>query len=246
MALPTLLPSLAHQGTGCSQRHRRTFPIQQLAAGHGQNQGLDLPCLNLETRHWLTPPWEDDKRISPEEWGTEGTNQLGYCHTHTQPCAAHTKAQPSLPFTLCSANSRGKFLVSCLPALCRIADRYTVGSLHQAGHTDPKYPWKCWKLPPLGGQHLSSLPTWSRRIWQTSGVKWRRAARDLLRILRRLYCTVSRAFCSAASDSGLGCLEEACGLRCTRGVTLDGRESPFFVCRERKERVLNTGMIILH
>lgn len=46
-------------------------------------------------------------------------------------------------------DSQGKFLFSCLPALCRIADRYTVGSLYQAGHTDPEYPWKCWKLPPL-------------------------------------------------------------------------------------------------
>lgn len=69
-------------------------------------------------------------------------------------------------------------------------------------------------------------------------MKWRSAARDLLRIFKRLYCTISSAFCSAASDSGLGCLEEAWGLRCTRGVTLDGRESPFFVCREKRLRYI--------
>lgn len=106
--------------------------------------------------------------------------------------------------------------------------------------------WNAGNCPPFRKQHLSSFSTWSRRIWQTSGVKWRRAARDLLRIFKRLYCTVSSAFCSAASDSGLGCLEEAWGLRCTRGVTLDGRESPFFVCGERKKKILNTGTIILH
>lgn len=127
---------------------------------------------------------------------------------------------------------QGKFLVSCLPALCRRADRYTVGSLYQAGHR-PRIFLKMLETAPFGE------PTWSRRIWQTSGVKWRRAARDLLRILRRLYCTVSRAFCSAASDSGLGCLEEAWGFRCTRGVMLDGRESPFFVWGDRKGKVLN-------
>lgn len=79
IALLSQLPSLAHQSTGCTQRHRRTFPTQQLAAGHCQNQGLNLPFLNLETRYWVTPPWEDDKRIFPVEWYTEGTTQLGYC-----------------------------------------------------------------------------------------------------------------------------------------------------------------------
>ena len=50
--------------------------------------------------------------------------------------------------------------------------------------------------------------TWSNRIWQTSGVKWRRAARVLLRILRSPYWTVCKARCSEASVSAVGCLEE--------------------------------------
>lgn len=83
------------------------------------------------------------------------------------------------------------------------------------------------------------VSTWSSRIWQTSGVKWRRAARVLLRILRRPYWTVCKARCSEASASATGCLEEqpdgvatvvvavvVAGL-CTRGVTAEGRPSPF-------------------
>lgn len=62
-----------------------------------------------------------------------------------------------------------------------------------------------------------------------SGVKWRKAARDLLRIFRRLYCTVRSAFCSAASVSEIGGLVEAWGARWTRGMTAEGRDSPFLV-----------------
>lgn len=62
-----------------------------------------------------------------------------------------------------------------------------------------------------------------------SGVKWRRAARDLLRIFKRLYCTVRSAFCSAASVSALGGLAEACGARWARGMTAEGSDSPFLV-----------------
>lgn len=65
--------------------------------------------------------------------------------------------------------------------------------------------------------------TWSNRIWQTSGVKWRRAARVLLRILRRPYWTVCKARCSEASVSATGCLEEQPDGVAKMVVAVDGR-----------------------
>lgn len=62
--------------------------------------------------------------------------------------------------------------------------------------------------------------TWSSRIWQTSGVKWRRAAKVLLRILRRPYWTTCKARCSEASVSAVGCLEEEEG---AAGAAVGGR-----------------------
>lgn len=62
-----------------------------------------------------------------------------------------------------------------------------------------------------------------------SGVKWRKAARDLLRIFRSVYCTMRTALCSAASVSGLGGFMEACDARWTRDMTVEGRDSPFLV-----------------
>lgn len=39
-------------------------------------------------------------------------------------------------------------------------------------------------------------------------------------------------------------MEEVWGLRCTRGVTLDGRESPFFVCREKCLRYIHDSFAL--
>lgn len=65
--------------------------------------------------------------------------------------------------------------------------------------------------------------TWSNSIWQTSGVKWRRAARVLLRILRSPYWTVCKACCSEASVSVIGCLEEQPDGAPRTVVMVDGR-----------------------
>lgn len=67
-------------------------------------------------------------------------------------------------------------------------------------------PDSSWRRAGCG--RAGAAGTWSRRIWQTSGVKWRRAARVLLRILRSPYWTVRKARCSEASASALGCLVE--------------------------------------
>lgn len=75
---------------------------------------------------------------------------------------------------------------------------------------------------------LSRL-TWSRSIWQQSGVKCCSVARVLLRIFRRLHCTASRAFCSASSLSPppAASLDGVWGGRCVLGRGPGGNASPF-------------------
>ena len=75
---------------------------------------------------------------------------------------------------------------------------------------------------------LSRL-TWSRSIWQQSGVKCCSVARVLLRIFRRLHCTASRAFCSASSLSPPpgASLDGVWGGRCVLGRGPGGNASPF-------------------
>lgn len=73
--------------------------------------------------------------------------------------------------------------------------------------------------------------TWSISIWQQSGVKCCRVASVLLRIFRRLHCTVSRAFCSASSlplsTPPAGFLDGVCGGCCALGIGPGGNVSPF-------------------
>lgn len=74
--------------------------------------------------------------------------------------------------------------------------------------------------------------TWSKRIWQQSGVKCCRVAKVLLSIFSRLHWTASRAFCSASSlpvsPPPAGFLEEVWGGRCALGSGPGGNASPFF------------------
>lgn len=73
--------------------------------------------------------------------------------------------------------------------------------------------------------------TWSKRIWQQSGVKCCRVASVLLSIFSRLHCTASRAFCSASSlpvsTPPAGFLDGVCGGRCALGSGPGGKASPF-------------------
>lgn len=73
--------------------------------------------------------------------------------------------------------------------------------------------------------------TWSKRIWQQSGVKCCRVASVLLSIFSRLHCTASRAFCSASSlpvsPPPAGFLDGVCGGRCGLGSGPGGNASPF-------------------
>lgn len=79
--------------------------------------------------------------------------------------------------------------------------------------------------------HLSRISelTWSRRIWQQSGVKCCRVARVLLRIFSRLHCTASKAFCSASSRSPplAASFDGVCGGFCVLGRGPGGNASPF-------------------
>lgn len=88
-----------------------------------------------------------------------------------------------------------------------------------------------------GSSREGKCGTWSSRIWQTSGVKWRRAAKVLQRILRRAYWTACKARCFEASVSALGCLDEVARVancRCSRGPAAEGRPFPFLFWRFEK------------
>lgn len=115
-----------------------------------------------------------------------------------------------------------------------------------------KFLWCCWKYEPImsikankqtdfgeKGAHQSRVSrlTWSRSIWQQSGVKCWRVARVLLRIFRRLHCTASRAFCSASSLSPppAASLDGVWGGRCVLGRGPGGNASPFLAWRNQKQ-----------
>lgn len=86
----------------------------------------------------------------------------------------------------------------------------------------------------------TGIETWSRSIWQQSGVKCWSVARVLLRIFRRLHCTASKAFPSASSlspPSGfLDGVWGVWGVRCVRGRGAGGNASPFLAWKIPKAR----------
>lgn len=88
---------------------------------------------------------------------------------------------------------------------------------------------RCGHQP--GGKSL----TWSRRIWQQSGVKCCSVARVLLRIFSRLHWTASRAFCSVSSLSPApaASLDGVCGGRWALGRGAGGRASPFLAWKKK-------------
>lgn len=90
--------------------------------------------------------------------------------------------------------------------------------------------------------------TWSKRIWQQSGVKCCRVASVLLRIFSRLHCTASRAFCSASSlpvsPPPAGFLDGVCGGRCALGSGPGGNASPFLTWKITEDKLCTFPLVL--